>query len=160
MKKILTILLINTAFVGTAFANIPPCGHLNVQITNFTGSLCTLTSHKMEKGVYVTLPPMSVQPNESKEFQLVQSGFSGPSATVSYHCGAESVTINNKQDFNSGYDYFSWSDLYATVLPPKPSSFNVAYTAIPGTCSSAPGNISWVFIAKNKELKINLVGRS
>lgn len=140
MYKQFSMALLSLALINTANATGDNyCSQLHLQITNLTKKACVLTNHNVIHGNLMTSPPMSILPNDSKRFDMMQTGF-GPSITLSYLCGEETITFNSQQNVC----ILRAGNITGTIMPPVPNGIYASYEAIPGSYFwDKPGSINW-----------------
>jgi len=146
-KRTIGCVLLAMAFSHAAQAadSHSNCGHFHLQISNMTSSVCVLTSEKINHGNIISSPPMTIMPNDSKVFDMEQTGF-GPSITLSYQCGNEHIAFTSKQDLC----FLQAGNITGTILDPLPVNINASYTAFTGSYFwNKPGNINWKIIEES-----------
>ncbi len=143
MKKLISVCILGSAVLNSAQAANNPssneCGNFHIQISNQTNVACVLTSQKVIHGNLITPPPMSILPNDSKRFDMIQTVY-GPSISLSYQCGSENITFTSKQNLC----VFEAGDITGTILHPLPLNINASYTALSGSFLwGRSGSINW-----------------
>ncbi len=142
MKRYFKLLLLCSIIFNPVFAADPEtdCGTLHIQISNLTDSICVLTSQRIVHGNLLTQPPLSIPPNDSKRFDMVQTPFYGPEVVLSYQCGNESITFTSEQNLCA----LEAGNITGTILSPMPRDIVGEYLALIGSYWwGKPGTISW-----------------
>lgn len=143
MKKLIGLCLcfLGCTIFHLAQADEAPneCKNFHIQISNLTHAACILTSQKVIHGNLITPPPTSILPNDSKRFDMTQTGY-GPAIVLSYQCGAEIITFASKQN----PCYLEAGDISGKIFHPLPTNLNASYTALPGSYFwKRSGSINW-----------------
>lgn len=115
------------------------CGHFHLQISNLTGVACILTNEKIIHGNLISSPPMIIMPNDSKTFDMEQTGL-GPSIRLTYQCGDQSIAFTSQQNVC----LIEAGDITGTLSHPLPLNLNASYTVFMGSYFwTKPGSINW-----------------
>jgi hypothetical protein len=122
----------------------PPCELFHIQISNRTTSPCYLTEQSVSAGIFINAPPMSIIPNDSKEF-IMDSTYYGSSVSLGYQCGPENIRFTSTIT-----TYTLIPDVItATVSPPLPTNLQATYTIYPSSIYTGHGGIiDWALTEK------------
>ena len=145
MKWLITAFLLSYASFNVAQAadSDNDCSSLHIQISNLTKEACILTSQNVIHGNLITPPPLSILPNDSKRFDMMQTGY-GPSIRLSYQCGADIITFTSQQN----YCFLEAGDITGTITHPLSDNVTASYKAIIGSYFwGMSGSINWELIS-------------